>query len=189
MGLMTLPVSGLATALTPSATEGPFYPVGDMRFDDVDNDLVKIEGRVQAAGGEIVRLQGRVLDTAGRPLAGARVEIWQCDVKGRYLHRGDSGGPRDPGFQGFGQSITDTDGNYWFRTIKPVPYTGRTPHIHAKVWVDGRDRLTTQFYLPDHPHNTRDWLYRNISADRRDRVTMVFENTGAEPTATLDLVV
>ena len=160
-----------------------------MRFDDVDNDLVKVDGQVQAAGGEIVRLQGRVLDSGGRPVAGALVEIWQCDVKGRYLHRGDSGGPRDPGFQGFGQSLTDADGNYWFRTIKPVPYTGRTPHIHVKVWEEGRDSLTTQFYLPDHPHNTRDWLYRNVPSDRREQVLMHFKQGDAEPVATLDLVV
>ena len=189
LGLAILPVSGMAAVRTPSSTEGPFYPVGDMRFDDVDNDLVKIDGQVQAAGGEIVRLQGRVSDTDGQPISGALVEIWQCDVNGRYLHRGDSGGPRDPGFQGFGQSLTDADGSYWFRTIKPVPYTGRTPHIHAKVWVDGYDRLTTQFYLRDHPHNARDWLYRNLPSGRRESVLMQFKDIGAEPVATVDLVV
>lgn len=189
LGLAALPFSSLAATRTPPASEGPFYPTGSMRFVDVDNDLVKIDGQVKAAGGEIVRLQGRVLDADGQPLAGARVEIWQCDVRGRYLHRGDHGGPRDPGFQGFGQSLTDADGNYRFRTIKPVPYPGRTPHIHVKVWVDGRDRLTTQFYLPDHPLNQRDWLYRNVPAAKRDRVTMVFEDSDAEPVATLDLVV
>lgn len=189
LGLAALPVSGLAAVRTPSASEGPFYPIGDMRFDDVDNDLVKIDGRVQAAGGEIVRLQGRVLNTAGQPIPGALVEIWQCDVKGRYLHSGDGGGPRDPGFQGIGQSMTDADGNYWFRTIKPVPYTGRTPHIHVKVWVAGRDSLTTQFYLPDHPHNALDWLFRNLPDDRLEPVLMRFENNGAEPTAILDIVV
>ena len=187
LGLAALPFSGLAALRTPPATEGPFYPTASMRFDDVDNDLVKIDGAVSAAGGEIVRLQGRVLDSDGQPIAGARVEIWQCDVQGRYLHRGDRGGPRDPGFQGFGQSLTDAEGVYRFRTIKPVPYTGRTPHIHVKVWIGGRDRLTTQFYLPDHPRNQRDWLYRNVPADQRDRVTMVFEDRAAEPLATLDL--
>ena len=90
-GLMALPVAGLAaiTKRTPSSTEGPFYPTAGMRYDDVDNDLVKIAGEVEQAGGEVVILAGRVLDNTGSPIVGARVEIWQCDVKGRYLHRGD----------------------------------------------------------------------------------------------------
>ena len=190
LGLAALPLSTLAATRTPPGAEGPFYPTGSMRFHDNDNDLVKIDGAVESAGGEIVRLQGRVLDTDGKPLVGARVEIWQCDVRGRYLHKGDRGSSsRDPGFQGFGKSITNADGEYWFRTIKPVPYTGRTPHIHVKVWIEGRDRLTTQFYLPDHPHNQRDWLYRNVPEDKRDQVTMVFKKSDAEPVATVDLVV
>jgi len=171
LGLMSLPVAGLARAAvaTPSGTEGPFYPTPEMRFDDSDNDLVRIDGVVAQAGGEIVRLAGRVLDRSGNPVPGARVEIWQCDVRGRYLHTGDSAGsPRDPAFQGFGHAVAAADGSYWFRTIKPVPYPGRTPHIHARVLTGGRERLTTQFYLPDHPLNDRDWLYRRIPADRRE---------------------
>ena len=92
-------------------------------------------------------------------------------------------------FQGFGQSITDAKGQYSFRTIKPVPYPGRTPHIHLKVWVAGKDLLTTQFYLPDHPGNDRDWLYRNVPKDKRELVTMVFKNRGKESVASIDLVV
>lgn len=192
LGLMTLPLTGLAAAAlaTPSATEGPFYPSATMRLDDIDNDLVKIADAVEQAGGEIVRLTGRVLDRAARPMAGARVEIWQCDVYGRYLHRGDSrGAARDPAFQGFGQDIAAADGRYAFRTIKPVPYAGRTPHIHVKVWLGQHERLTTQFYLPDHPQNDRDWLYRRIPGERRDLVTMNFQQTQLEPEASLDLVI
>ena len=155
LGLAALPVSGMATAsITPSASEGPFYPTTSMRFDDVDNDLVRIAERVERAGGEVMTLEGRVLNTDGRPIEGARVEIWQCDVNGRYLHSGDRGGrPRDAGFQGFGHDISGAQGEYRFRTIKPVPYPGRTPHIHVKLLIDGRSRLTTQFYLADHPQN------------------------------------
>ena len=192
MGLASLPWAGAALALTrtPSATEGPFYPSGDMRYPDVDNDLVRIRGAVEAAGGEVVRLGGRVLDAAGRPLEAARVEIWQCDASGRYLHRGDHGrGSRDAGFQGFGHDVTGADGRYGFRTIRPVPYSGRTPHIHVKVLVAGRERLTTQFYLPDHPDNARDWLYQRIPQALREQVTMHFKPTSAEPTAELDIVV
>ena len=152
-GLMALPVTRIASATipTPQASEGPFYPTREMRFDDSDNDLIKIGDALESAGGEVVRLTGRVLDRNGNPLKSARVEIWQCDVTGRYLHRGDFGrGRRDQAFQGFGHDLTDADGRYSFRTIEPVPYPGRTPHIHVKVLIANRERLTTQFYLADH---------------------------------------
>ena len=192
LGIATLPIAGLASAATrtPGAAEGPFYPTTSMRFDDVDNDLVRISGRGERAGGEIVRLGGRVLDRNGRPVAGARVEIWQCDVNGRYLHRGDFGfTSRDRGFQGFGLDATDQDGRYSFRTIRPVPYTGRTPHIHVKVWQGGRPRLTTQLYLPDHPDNARDFLYQRIPPAQRELVSMDFQATAGEPLATVDLII
>ena len=192
LGMMTLPASGIAGAAmkTPSASEGPFYPTTDMRYNDIDNDLVKISDQIKQAGGEIVKLTGRILDKQGNPLQSARVEIWQCDVKGRYLHRADfDPSSSDSAFQGFGQAITDAEGNYAFRTIKPVPYSGRTPHIHLKVWLDGKERLTTQLYLPDHPQNARDWLYQRIPKDKRQLVTMFFEKTDQEPEARVDLVV
>lgn len=191
LGLLATPVAGnLRAALTPGGTEGPFYPLPSMRHDDDDSDLVRIVDSVERAGGEIVRLAGRVLDRDGRPLAGARVEIWQCDANGVYLHRRDPNHEfRDRAFQGFGQSLTGADGGYAFRTIKPVPYPGRTPHIHVKVWYDGRERLTTQFYLPDHPHNARDWLYNRIPADRREQVTLRFAAADPEPLARLDIVI
>jgi protocatechuate 3,4-dioxygenase beta subunit len=191
-GIMTLPVSGLATAVipTPSGTEGPFYPTSGMRFNDIDNDLVKIKGEVEQAGGEVVMLTGRVLDSEGNPIAGARVEIWQCDANGRYLHRSDSGrNSRDQSFQGFGHDLSATDGSYSFRTIKPVPYTGRTPHIHVKVLLDDRERLTTQFYLPDHPDNKNDWLYQRVPQAKRELVTMNFIATQQVPRAVLDIVI
>ena len=192
LGLAALPLSGItrAATTTPAASEGPFYPSVGMRYRDNDNDLVKIEGEVKQAGGEIVRLAGRVVDRDGRPVRAARVEIWQCDAGGRYLHRGDSGSQqRDRAFQGFGQSVTGEDGGYTFRTIKPVPYTGRTPHIHVKVFVGGREHLTTQFYLADHPDNERDWLYQRIAPELRESVSMVFRGSDDEPEARVDLVI
>ena len=190
-GLIALPVSGIVNAAisTPRGSEGPFYPTPGMRFDDVDNDLVKIASEVKQAGGEVVVLSGRVLDKAGNPIAGARVEIWQCDVNGRYLHHGDSGGNRDPAFQGFGHDLSTADGSYSFRTIKPVPYIGRTPHIHVKVLVDNWEQLTTQFYLPDHPDNKRDWLYRQVPQASRELVTLRFDDNYPTPQATLDIVI
>jgi len=192
IGMLVMPVSGLAAVAepTPPGSEGPFYPTTGMRFADDDNDLVRIAGIVEQAGGEVVELGGRVLDRNGNPVSGARVEIWQCDVKGRYLHRGDSGGgSRDKAFQGFGHDTTGVDGRYSFRTIKPVPYPGRTPHIHVKVILDNRERLTTQFYLPDHPNNKSDWLYQRVPKNKRQLVTMNFSTTEQLPRASLDIVI
>ncbi len=191
-GIMALPITGLANAAirTPGAGEGPFYPSPSMRFDDIDNDLVKISGRIEQAGGEIVRLKGRVLDRDGKPVESARVEIWQCDANGRYLHSGDSGwSSRDNAFQGFGHDMTNAEGEFTFRTIKPVPYTSRTPHIHLKVLLNGKEQLTTQLYLSDHPDNDRDWLYQRIPQQQRELVTMYFKKSNQDPLAEVELVI
>ena len=177
-----------AAAPTPAQTEGPFYPAPAMRHADIDNDLVKIAGAVRDAGGRIIHLTGRVLDREGNAIAGARVEIWQCDVNGRYLHAGDRQAvARDAAFQGFGHDITDDQGRYRFRTIRPVSYPGRTPHIHVKV-LSGGEELTTQFYIDGEPGNERDFLYRRLSVADRQAVAMVLHEGEAEPTATLDIV-
>lgn len=178
-----------AAVRTPDATEGPFYPTPKMRFKDADNDLVRIKGVAGEARGEIVALQGRVLNRKGAPVDGARIEIWQCDAKGRYLHDGDSRpGQRDPAFQGFGHVVTNASGDYAFRTIKPVPYPGRAPHIHVKV-LSGRTELTTQFYIAGHPQNNRDWLYRRMSSAQRNAVEMSFKRGANGPEAIVDVIV
>jgi protocatechuate 3,4-dioxygenase beta subunit len=192
LGIATLPVSGLtaATISTPSASEGPFYPTSKMRFGDTDNDLVKITPEVEEAGGEVVILKGQVLDKASNPIVGARVEIWQCDVNGRYLHKGDPAQQqRDPAFQGFGHDLSAVDGSYSFRTIKPVRYTGRAPHIHVKVLVNSKELLTTQFYLPNHPDNAKDWLYQRVPQTKRELITMNFNAAHPVPQAILDIVI
>ncbi len=164
-----------AAILTPRAAEGPFYPTSSMRMDDIDNDLVKVSGKVKEAGGEIIILKGKVISREGNPLAGFRIEIWQCDVNGRYLHHGDNRNvPYDSGFQGFGHDITHSDGSYTFRTIKPTKYPGRTPHIHVKVSEGEHEILTTQFYIAGHADNNSDFLYRRMSAKQAQSVSMVF---------------
>lgn len=185
-GLMARPAH--AVTPTPAQTEGPFYPTRRMRFDDVDNDLVRIAGAVRDAGGRILRLSGRVIDRDGRPVPGARVEIWQCDVNGRYMHSADQGRhPRDMAFQGFGHDITDGKGRYRFRTIVPVPYPGRTPHIHVKVLTPDRE-LTTQLYIADDPRNLGDGIFRRLSETERQAVGMRFTTAGGELGTEVDLV-
>jgi protocatechuate 3,4-dioxygenase beta subunit len=145
---------------TPSQTEGPFYPVELPK--DSDGDLLR-NGTLAYARGQPAWVVGTVTDLQGRPLAGAAVEIWQCDHAGRYHHPGD-GGKADPAFQGFGRVVVGSDGSYRFRTIKPVAYAGRTPHIHVKVRLDRRELLTTQLYVAGDPGNERDFLWRNLGA-------------------------
>jgi len=151
-----------STMPTPRQTEGPFYPTSLPL--DQDNDLVSVSGQQARARGTLAHVSGRVLDSAGNPVSGARVEIWQCDWQGIYLHPRDGGqNRRDTGFQGFGATTTASDGSYRFRTIKPAPYSGRTPHIHFKVKTANRE-LTTQMYVAGDPGNERDFLYRNLGA-------------------------
>jgi len=164
-------VSGLSTAAllaasngalagltpTPRQTRGPFYPVNFPL--DSDNDLVRVKGRAARAMGDVAHLMGRVLDTQGKPVPGARVEIWQCDAGGVYHHPGDGGRP-DEDFQAYGRTLAGKDGAYRFRTIRPVPYPGRAPHIHIAVRAGGFDALATQLYIAGHPLNERDFIYR-----------------------------
>ena len=164
--------------VTPQQTEGPFYPRRQDLFSDIDNDLVLVASKAKQAGGTIFHLTGRVVNGDGMPVEGAIVEIWQCDVNGRYLHRGDrsQSRKRDDHFQGFGHTRTDGDGRYTFRTIKPVPYPGRTPHIHFKVHNGSGESLTTQMYIEGDPDNDRDGLYNYLSAEEQRRVTIPLEN-------------
>ncbi len=155
--------SAAALVPTPRQTAGPFYPPPADRPGDEDWDLVKVAGRVREAGGEVLHLSGRVVDAGGEPVPGTLVEIWQCDANGRYLHQGDPGdAARDPYFQGFGATRSDADGRYRFRTIRPVPYPGRTPHIHARAIRPDGGKLITQIYLEGHPLNQRDFLFRRL---------------------------
>jgi protocatechuate 3,4-dioxygenase beta subunit len=169
-------VRGADASLLPTVPQstGPFYPP-EMPLDH-DSDLVRVAGAAAQAIGTVVHVLGRVQATNGRPLPGARIEIWQCDANGRYLHPGDSGArPRDGGFQGYGQTVTAVDGGYRFRTIKPVPYPGRTPHIHFAIAAAGFAPLVTQMYVAGEPLNEQDFLYRRIDPAVRPGVTVALE--------------
>ena len=151
---------------TPKQTEGPFYP--DHLPLDTDNDLLVINDSTTPAVGEVTYLSGRVLGPDGAPIRGALVEIWQCDASGVYLHS-RSGGEvekKDANFQGFGRFSTGSTGEYLFRTIKPVPYPGRTPHIHFAVKMKGREKWTTQCYIAGHPQNERDGVWRGLRDEK-----------------------
>jgi protocatechuate 3,4-dioxygenase, beta subunit len=176
---------------TPRQTEGPFYP--DKLPLDTDNDLLVINEATTPALGEIAYVSGRVLDAKGEPIRDAVVEIWQCDRNGAYLHSGtDNREKNDKNFQGFGRFVTGSTGEYLFRTIRPVPYPGRTPHIHYKVKRGGKELLVTQLYVKGHPGNERDGIWRNLKGAQRDAVTVDFvpmpKSKAGELAAKFDLV-
>jgi len=177
---------------TPRQTEGPFYP--DKLPLDTDNDLLIVNDSITPAVGEVTYLSGKVLDDTGKPLRNALVEIWQVDGKGVYLHTGDSGKKeRDKNFQGFGRCLTGANGEYCFRTIKPVPYPGRTPHIHFKVKRGSKELLCTQCYIKGEARNERDMVFRGIrDAKAREAVLVDFaplkDSRVGELTAHFDMV-
>ena len=157
---------------TPRQTEGPFYPV-DLPL-DTDNDLIIINDALNPSLGEIAHLSGRILDAKGEPIRNALVEIWQVDQKGVYLHKGsDRHNARDTNFQGFGRFLTGSTGEYYFRTIKPVSYPGRTPHIHVAVKLKGREKWSTQCYIKGEKQNARDGVLRSIKDDKQRAAVIV----------------
>lgn len=147
---------------TPRMTEGPFYP--DKLPLDTDNDLIIINEALTPAVGEITHLTGRVLNLKGEPVRNAFVEIWQVDNNAVYINSNDrtNRDKQDKNFQGYGRFLTDAKGQYYFRTIKPVPYPGRTPHIHVAVSRNGHRVLTSQLFVNGHPLNARDGVLRGI---------------------------
>ena len=148
-------------SLTPHQTEGPFYP--DHLPLDTDNDLLILNDFLTPAVGTVTYLSGAVLDRNGSPIQNALVEIWQVDSRGVYLHsRGGSREKRDSNFQGYGRFLTDSKGKYSFRTLKPSPYSGRTPHIHFAVSSKGKRLLTTQCYIKGEPRNKTDFILNKI---------------------------
>jgi protocatechuate 3,4-dioxygenase beta subunit len=173
-GLFTVPGSFAAELmLTVKQTEGPFYP--DKLPLDTDNDLLVINEGITPAVGDVTYVSGRILDGRGDSIRNAVVEIWQCDNNGAYLHSGTSNKEKkDRNFQGFGRFVTGSSGEYLFRTIKPVPYPGRTPHIHYKVKRAGKELLVTQLYIKGHMGNEKDGIWKRLSEKERESVTVDF---------------
>jgi protocatechuate 3,4-dioxygenase beta subunit len=166
---------------TPEQTLGPFYP--SVLPEDRDADLLVIKGRVDRAQGTVLHLAGRVTDTSGTPVADALVEIWQSDTYGRYLLPKDGApGRRDPNFQGYGQARTGAAGGYKFRTIRPVPYESRPPHIHFQVTHPRFRALVTQMYVVSEPGRENPAYFGGQRVRDALSVTLYLAD-GAEPGA------
>jgi len=148
---------------TPAQTSGPFYPLEKPL--DADADLTTVKGRAGRAAGQVVLVMGRVLDVTGKPVAGARIEIWQANTYGRYTHPDDdNNAPLDPNFEGYANLVADEEGRYRFKTIKPGAYPAgggmRPPHVH--FGVSGKsNRLVTQMYFPGEARNADDPVIAN----------------------------
>jgi protocatechuate 3,4-dioxygenase, beta subunit len=181
-----------ALTLTPKQTEGPFYP--DKLPLDTDNDLVRINDSTTPALGEVTWLSGRVLNAKGEPIRNALVEIWQVDAKGVYIHsKSNNADQHEKNFQGFGRFLTGSKGEYLFRTIKPVSYPGRTPHIHVAVKTKGQEKFTTQCYVKGEPQNEKDGIIRSIK-DEKARANVIIDfaalagSKAGELAATFDII-
>ncbi len=167
-----------ALALTPTETEGPFFPT-DTSIER-DADLTRLAGRAERAAGQVIEVRGRVLDAQGLPVSGAAVELWQANAAGRYAHPQDAANPAalDPNFQGYAALRTGADGRFSALTIKPGGYlvremnATRTPHFHWKIEAAGR-QLTTQSYFPDEPANDSDFLMRAMGENARRLIAAV----------------
>jgi protocatechuate 3,4-dioxygenase beta subunit len=178
LGPVQLLAQERALRATPAVALGPFYP--DRLPEDQDADLTAVAGRQGRAAGQILYLSGRVLDTRRRPIPGARLELWQANAHGRYIHSadGEASGPLDPNFQGYASLRTDAQGRYRIKTVKPAPYSGRTAHLHFNV-EGGRVKLTTQMFFEGERQNERDGLYRWLSREDRGAATGRWEERAA----------
>jgi protocatechuate 3,4-dioxygenase beta subunit len=180
---------------TASTTEGPFYP--DRMPLDTDNDLLIINDAITPAVGEITHLSGRVLTASGQPIRNAFVEIWQVDSTGSYVHTGGrQPAGFDRNFQGYGRFLSDSRGQYYFRTIKPIDYTlagtFRTAHIHVAVSQNGRRIFTTQMLVNGYPANGRDRIMQRMDTRALQTLLVDFKplpgSKQGELTANFDLV-
>ena len=157
--------------------------------------LLMINQGITPAVGEITHLSGRVLTENGSPVRNAFVEIWQVDNNGSYIHSNSSNRDKlDANFQGYGRFLTDSKGQYYFRTIKPIPYPGRTPHIHLAVSQNGQRVLTTQLLIKGHEGNERDGVFRQLkSPEQRNLLLASFDPMAGsklgELTAGFDMVI
>jgi protocatechuate 3,4-dioxygenase beta subunit len=183
---LAFPALASSRRTLPLITEGPFYPPLDYRARrlDWDADLTTVmdgAGRTQTvarAAGEHLDLFGIVVDTDDRIVDDVEIEIWQCDAFASYRHpRG--GAQVDEGFQGFGATRSDKRGAYRFRTIRPVPYPGRTPHIHVKLRHPAFGELTSQLFVAGDPGNADDMIYRRLGAEERPLVGMKLQHAPA----------
>ena len=169
--------------------DGPFYPPRAWRErngaqdNDWDADLTRVQrnGRVLEARGERLGIDLVVADASGRLVDGVDIEIWQCDALAAYHHPRVplEAGRFDEGFQGFGAARSDRQGALRFVTIRPVPYPGRTPHIHVKLRHPSFGEISSQLFVAGDPGNAGDFLWRAVDAKDRTGLEMQLQTAPA----------
>jgi len=169
-GLFSTKVSG--ASLTPSDSQGPFYPITPQK--DKDFDLTQVEGVTGVAKGTIVNIRGKILDENLTPLENVTIDMWQANAAGRYHHPHDTSlAPIDKNFQGWAIVQSGMNGTFNFKTIIPGAYKAsgtwiRPPHIHFKISKIGYHELLTQMYFPDNELNEKDFLLQSKNAAEKD---------------------
>lgn len=183
-----------ALTLTPFQTEGPFYP--DKLPLDTDNDLIIVNDSLTPSIGEITHLHGQIFNHDGSPAAGVVIELWEADANGCYIHTKGAARDqkRDPNFQGYGRFLTGSDGRYYFRAIRPVPYGPRTAHYHIAINKGGKRMLTTQCYDSSQELNKTDRILNSVTDPKaRDLLITQFNpmkgSNAGELTAKFDIFI
>lgn len=175
------------SVVTPSQTIGPFFPKALVR--ENDDDLACIVPGGPRAQGAPINVRGQVFDDSGAPVRGALIEVWQANKWGKYDHPVDiTPEPLDPNFKGYGRMLTDPEGRYFFRSIKPGPYPNpgyddwyRPPHIHFSIFAAGvQCRLITQMYFPGEELNDIDPILNGID-DLEARASLISRQLPAGP--------
>jgi protocatechuate 3,4-dioxygenase, beta subunit len=188
-----LPATAAPGRVLPGMTDGPFYPSrrwrdgGPFAAGGWDADLTRVAGQAGAARGEHLALALQVVDSDGRVVDGVEVEIWQCDALAVYRHPRQEvpAGRFDAGFQGFGSALAGADGRLRFRTIRPVPYPGRTPHIHVKLRHPNFGEMSSQLFVDGDPGNAGDFLWRRLDAEAQQALAMRLQPAAADAPAGL----
>lgn len=175
-------------SISPLELRGPVFPRDSIAAAEADLSVTG-PGRPRALG-QLIHVTGQVLDEDGRPMAGALMEVWHCNAAGKYIHHNDpSPVPVDPNFIGIGRVMTDAEGRYRLRTIKPAGYAvpehsfpgtqknwWRPPHIHFSVFGPAYiSRLITQMFFPGEPLNPLDLIFNAIpDEEARNRLVARF---------------
>jgi protocatechuate 3,4-dioxygenase beta subunit len=180
---------------TLSELTGPVY--GHESVGPLDGDLTRNSAVNGEPLGERIIVTGRVLDEAGRPIPNTLIEIWQANAAGRYVHKVDQHpAPLDPNFLGAGRCVTDEDGRYRFKTVKPGAYpwgnhynAWRPNHIHMSLFGHTiASRLVTQMYFPGDPLMALDPIFNSTPEGARDRLISKFSIDVTEPDYALGYV-
>ncbi|MBC7608998.1 MAG: protocatechuate 3,4-dioxygenase subunit beta [Polaromonas sp.] len=189
----TKPLVPIKQAL--SQIGAPVY--GLEQFGEFDSDLTKNAVKNGEPLGERIIVTGRVMDEDGCPVRNTLVEVWQANAAGRYVHKVDQhDAPLDANFLGAGRCMTDNQGRYTFKTIKPGAYpwgnhhnAWRPQHIHFSLFGDYfASRLITQMYFPGDPLFAFDPMYQSAPAHLRDLMVAKFSLDVTQPDYALGYV-